>query len=264
MMNEAMRLSVIGAVVTLTLMTGLWILHVRIRNAGVVDVGWAAGIGMLAVLYAAFGSGDPARRALAAVLGGGWSLRLTLHLAKRVGAEPEDGRYRAIRARWKTNLAAKFLGFFLMQGALDVFLATPFLFAAVNPKPGIGMFEIVGGLLWLISIVGESAADSQLRRFKANKANRGHVCRAGLWNYSRHPNYFFEWLVWCGFAVFALGSPNGWVAIGCPALMLYFLLRVSGIPLTEEHSLKSRGEEYREYQRQVSAFVPWRRKGAGE
>ncbi len=260
MMNEAMRLSVIGAAVTLTLMAGLWILHLRIRNAGVVDVGWAAGIGMLAVLYAAYGSGDPARRALAAVLGGGWSLRLTLHLAKRVGSEPEDGRYRAIRARWKTNLAAKFLGFFLMQGALDVFLATPFLLAAVNPRPGIGAFEIAGAVLWFISIVGESAADSQLRRFKASKANRGHVCRVGLWNYSRHPNYFFEWLVWCGFAAFALGSPNGWVTIGCPALMLYFLLRVSGIPLTEEHALKSRGEEYREYQRTTPAFVPWRKK----
>jgi steroid 5-alpha reductase family enzyme len=259
-MNEAMRLSVAGAAVTLTLMTGLWVLHLRIRNAGVVDVGWAAGIGMLAVLYALFGSGDPARRMLAAVLGGVWSLRLTLHLATRVGREAEDGRYRAIREKWRTNIAVKFLGFFLMQGALDVFLAVPFLFAAVNPRAGIGVFEIAGAVLWLVSIVGESVADSQLRRFKADTSNRGHVCRAGLWNYSRHPNYFFEWLLWCAFALFALASPYGWVAIGCPALMLYFLLRVSGIPLTEAHAVKSRPVEYREYQRTTPAFVPWRKK----
>jgi steroid 5-alpha reductase family enzyme len=259
-MNEAMRLSLIGAAVTLSLMTLLWILHLRIRNAGVVDIGWAAGIGILAVLYAVLGSGDPTRRALAAVLGGGWSLRLASHLARRVFGEPEDGRYGAIREGWKTNITAKFLGFFLMQGALDVYLATPFLFAAINPKPGIGVFEIAGAVLWIVSIGGEGVADAQLKWFKAEPSSRGHVCEVGLWNYSRHPNYFFEWLVWCAFAMFALGSPHGWVALGCPALMLYFLLRVSGIPLTEAHSLKSRPVEYAEYQRTTSAFVPWRKR----
>jgi steroid 5-alpha reductase family enzyme len=258
--GELAHLSAIGAAVTLTLMLALWALHVQIRNAGVVDVGWAAGIGMLAVLYALYGSGDPSRRALAGILGGVWSLRLTLHLARRVGSEPEDGRYREMRIRWRTNVTAKFLAFFLLQGALDVFLAVPFLVASVDPRRGIGAFEIAGVALWLVSIWGESLADSQLRRFKAEPSNRGRVCRTGLWNHSRHPNYFFEWLVWCAFALFALGSPHGWVAIACPALMLYFLLRVTGIPATEQHALTSRGEEYREYQRSTSAFVPWRRK----
>jgi steroid 5-alpha reductase family enzyme len=257
--SEVARLGIIGAALMLAMMGALWVLHLRMRNAGVVDVGWAAGIGMLAVLYAVHGSGDPVRRALAGILGGVWSLRLTLHLVHRVGSEPEDGRYRAIRERWRTNVSAKFLAFFLMQGLLDVFLASPFLLATVDPRPGFGAFEIGGALLWLMSVVGESLADAQLRRFKAVPANRGHVCREGLWSYSRHPNYFFEWLVWCGFSLFALGSPHGWVAIGCPALMLYFLLRVSGIPLTEEQAVRSRGDEYREYQRTTSAFVPWKR-----
>ena len=95
-----------------------------------------------------------------------------------------------------------------------------------------------------------------LPNFKADPANKGAVCRVGLWGWSRHPNYFFEWLIWVSFAVFALGSPWGWVGICCPILMLYFLLRVTGIPATEAHAVRSRGEAYRQYQREVSAFVP--------
>ena len=82
----------------------------------------------------------------------------------------------------------------------------------------------------------------------------------GLWRYSRHPNYFFEWLVWIAYAMFALASPWGWISLACPAVMLYFLLRVTGIPATEAQALKSRGDDYREYQRTTSAFVPRRPK----
>lgn len=103
-------------------------------------------------------------------------------------------------------------------------------------------------------------ADRQLARFRADPANKGKVCQAGLWNYSRHPNYFFEWLVWVGYAVFALGSPWGWLGLIAPALMLHFLLNVTGIPMTEELSLKSKGDAYRAYQRTTSAFVPWFKK----
>ena len=86
---------------------------------------------------------------------------------------------------------------------------------------------------------------------------RDRVCSAGLWHYSRHPNYFFEWLIWVSFFFFAFPAPWGWTTILCPALMLFFLLRVTGIPYTEEQSLRSRGLAYRQYQRSTSAFVPW-------
>ena len=148
---------------------------------------------------------------------------------------------------------------------LDVLLATPFLLASRNPDPRLNLFEVGGVMIWVVAIAGETIADNQLRAFKADPANRGRVCQAGLWGWSRHPNYFFEWLIWCAFAFFALGSPLGWISIGCPALMLYFLLRVSGIPATEAHALKSRGPEYAEYQRTTSAFVPLpRRENASE
>jgi steroid 5-alpha reductase family enzyme len=108
----------------------------------------------------------------------------------------------------------------------------------------------------VISVVGEGTADAQLRRFKADPANRGQVCRVGLWGWSRHPNYFFDWLIWCAFVLLALGSPHGWATLGSPLLMLYFLLRVTGIPATEAHALRSRGAAYQRYQQEVSAFVP--------
>ena len=260
-MTELIVLTAHGAVTVLTMMFALWCLHLVIRNAAVVDVGWAAGLGLLALIFAALGGGWPERRLLVAVMGGVWSVRLALHIGHRVATEPEDGRYAEIRARWKTHLAAKFLVFFLGQGVLDLVLAIPFLAAVVNPAPGFRAVELAAAVLWLISVVGESVADSQLRGFKANSANKGRVCRVGLWSWSRHPNYFFEWLIWCAVALLALGSPWGWVGVISPALMLYFLLRVTGIPLTEAHALLSRGADYAEYQRTTSAFVPWPPRG---
>jgi steroid 5-alpha reductase family enzyme len=111
--------------------------------------------------------------------------------------------------------------------------------------------------LWLAGIGGEAVADAQLRAFKAHPASKGRVCAFGLWKYSRHPNYFFEWVVWIGYAVFALGSPWGWAGLASPLLMLFFLLRVTGIPPSEARALATRGDEYRDYQRRTSVFVPW-------
>jgi steroid 5-alpha reductase family enzyme len=138
-----------------------------------------------------------------------------------------------------------------------VALSTPFLLAALNPRPRLSPFEYAGAALWLVAWMGEIAADWQLHRFKANPANRGVTCRAGLWRYSRHPNYFFEWLIWVAFAVFAMGSPYGYVSLFAPLLMLYFLFRVTGIPATEAQALRSKGDDYRRYQTSTSAFVPW-------
>jgi steroid 5-alpha reductase family enzyme len=115
----------------------------------------------------------------------------------------------------------------------------------------------VGAAIWLVALAGEGLADFQLKRFKADPANAGKICQSGLWNYSRHPNYFFEWLVWVGFFVFAWDSPGGCLTVLCPGLMLYFLLHVTGIPITEEFSVKSKGDAYRQYQQATSAFVPW-------
>ena len=147
--------------------------------------------------------------------------------------------------------------FFELQALLVVVFSTPFLFAAFNSTPALSNVEIVGLALAAIGVLGEATADLQMQAFKRDPASRGRVCDVGLWGYSRHPNYFFESVVWWGFFIAALGSPYGWITVVCPLLMLYFLLRVTGIPLTEEYAVRSKGDAYREYQRTTSAFVPW-------
>jgi len=252
-----------GLLLTVIMMAILWTIQLKSGNAGIVDFGWALGLALLAALYGALGPGYGPRRALMAAMGLFWGLRLAFHiLTDRVIAKPEDPFYRNLRAEWKSSAPWKFFFFFEFQALLDVVLATPFLIMSVNPAPGLTILEWMGFGLWVIALGGESLADRQLKHFKSNPANKGKVCQEGLWNYSRHPNYFFEWLIWMAYLTATLASPYGWVSIICPALMLYILLKVTGIPARETESVKSRGDAYREYQRTTSAFVPWFKKEA--
>jgi steroid 5-alpha reductase family enzyme len=148
-----------------------------------------------------------------------------------------------------------FLAFFELQAVLVVIFSFPFLLAAWNRAP-LGPVEWIGLSVSVVALVGESIADRQMKRFKDDPENKTGVCNIGLWRYSRHPNYFFEFLVWVGFATASLATPWGWIALVCPLLMYHFLTKVTGIPLTEEYALKSKGEAYAEYQRTTSPFIP--------
>ncbi len=242
----------------------LFLLARRISNFGIVDIAWAAGFAPVAAFYCLRAGGGGTRRAIIAAMAILWSARLGWHLGRRViGHHPvEDARYVQLRRDWAGKLGVKMFGFFQCQALLLVLLSTPFLLAARDPRPGVGVPEIAGAVLWLVALLGEAAADSQLAAFKRDPANRGKVCDTGLWGLSRHPNYFFEWLVWVAFALFALPSPGGWAALGCPLLMFLLLTKLTGIAYTEEQLLRSKGEPYREYQRRTRAFVPWPRRAA--
>jgi steroid 5-alpha reductase family enzyme len=237
----------------------LYLVARRMDNYGIVDIAWSYAFGALATLYALLGPGWPVRRALIAAMTVMWSARLGTHLFVRVmGHHPvEDGRYRQLRQDWAANFPAKMFGFFQMQAASVVLLGAAFLLACLNPAPTLHPLELAGAALWLVAISGEALADAQLAAFKRDSAGQGRVCDAGLWRYSRHPNYFFEWLIWVAYFVFALASPWGGIAIVGPASILYLLLRVTGIPMTEKQSIRSRGDVYRRYQQTTSAFVPW-------
>lgn len=249
----------LAAALAMGLMAATFLIARRIGNFSIVDVMWSFNFTPLAALFALMGSGLPARRILVMGMAALWSLRLTVHLARRIAAlhPREEGRYIELRRQWKDDVNGRFFRFFLLQGALNAFLSLPFLYACLNPSSVPGPLEVFGALVFVASLVGEGVADAQLEAFRREPANAGRVCRQGLWRYSRHPNYFFEWLVWCAFALIASSAPFGWISWICPALMLYFLLRVTGIPATEEQAIRSRGEAYREYQRTTSAFVPW-------
>jgi steroid 5-alpha reductase family enzyme len=228
----------------------------RIRaNAGIVDVLWAAGVGGGAVFLALVSNGTVAPRVILAVLGGLWGARLAIHLWTRVRAEPEDGRYQNLRAHWHGN-QFKFFLFFQFQAFLIVLFSLPFLAVARNSQT-LTPWLLVGITIWLVSVIGEAIADYQLARFRADPTHHGRTCRDGLWRYSRHPNYFFEWLHWFAYVCLAVGSPIGWLAGFGPVVMYVFLRWVSGIPYTESQALRTRGDDYRAYQRSTPMLFPW-------
>lgn len=236
-----------------------FVLGRRIRNFGIVDVAWSWGFSMLAAVYVAMTPGLPERTTLLLVCVFAWSGRLGWHLYVRVkGHHPEeDGRYSQLREEWGADTDRRMFWFYQLQALVLAALSTPFLLIAANPAATLAPVEWLGAGLAIVALIGESIADSQLNRFKRDPSNRGRTCRSGLWRYSRHPNYFFEWLVWVAFFLFALASPYGALTAACPMVMLYFLLKQTGIPATEEQALRTKGEDYRRYQRTTSAFVPW-------
>lgn len=248
----------LNAGVMAVLMAALWKIHFQIKNAGIVDVGWSGGMALLGALDALLGTGYAPRRVVIGGMALIWGLRLAVHLYfDRITGKPEEPRYATLRDEWQDTKGIKFFFLFEFQGLLDVLLALPFVFSCMNPAPSITLLEGFGMALWLSALMGESIADGQLKRFKASPSSKGKTCRVGLWNYSRHPNYFFEWMIWIAFFVFAVGSPYGWITLSAPIVMFYFLTQVSGIPATEVQALKSRGDDYRHYQRTTSKFVPW-------
>ena len=242
-------------VLAATVMALGWRWQRRHANTGIVDVLWAAGLGGAAVLLALLGSGAPAPRVSLALLGGLWGWRLAWHLWRRVRHEAEDGRYRALRERWQGD-QRKLFAFFQFQALLVPLFALPFVAVAANARTAPAWLA-VGAATWLLGVLGEAVADAQLARFRADPRHRGRSCRAGLWRCSRHPNYFFEWLHWFAYVALAAGSPLAWLAWSGPLLMYLFLRYISGIPFTEAQALRTRGEDYRAYQRSTPMLFPW-------
>ncbi|MDX9755208.1 MAG: DUF1295 domain-containing protein [bacterium] len=249
---------IIALVVSLLFLGCLYAIQRRTGNAGIVDFGWSATLGILAILYAILAAGDPLRRLVLGLIAGGWSLRLSWYLLKdRVLVPQEDGRYQTLRQHWGERAQRMLFGFFMAQGGLDVILSLSFLAVALNPQPFGSVTDWLAIGLFFIALGGESLADRQLAAFRREPSNHGKTCRVGLWRTSRHPNYFFEWLHWWVYVGLAIGSPHAWLAWPAPFLMLYFILYVTGIPPTEAQALASRGEDYRAYQKTTSAFFPW-------
>lgn len=256
---EFWQLLGLGTAVVILLMGALWVIGIRQRNFSYVDIGWSANFAVLAALYGLLANGNPARRLLIAAMFALWGLRLALHLSRRIFGHPEEGRYVELRRKWGAsgNLNLKFLLFFQLQAVLNAFLSLPLVIACLNADETLHALEWLGLAVYVIGLAGESLADAQLAAFKRDPANKGGVCDVGLWHYSRHPNYFFEWTIWVGYALFALASPHGWIALAMPIVMLHFLINVTGIKATEDQALRSKGERYARYQARTSAFVPW-------
>jgi steroid 5-alpha reductase family enzyme len=261
---SALSLVLIVAIGMALVMGFAWALQRAVGNAGWVDVVWTFGTGLAGVTFALVpppGAPAPNGRQIAiAVLVALWSLRLGSHLFARVSRSPEDARYNSLRTTWGERFQLNLFVFLEVQALCSVLLGLAILLAARNPASGLRPLDLAGAAVLVIAICGEGIADRQLARFKSDPANRGRICDAGLWGWSRHPNYFFEWFGWLAYPLFAIefgGSyPWGWLAFFGPALMYTLLVYVSGIPPVEEAMLRSRGDAYRAYQRRTNAFFP--------
>lgn len=240
------------------LMIILWVIYIFQKNSGVVDIGWALGFLLAAWSYFLFGTGDVLKMVVITLMATLWAGRLAWHLFSRFDLDVEDPRYQELRKSWGGDQSnVLFLMMFVFQGFLVLIISLPFLLVDLGSHEEWSWWEFSGILIWLIGVAGEAWADWELNMFLSDPDTKGKVCKKGLWRFSRHPNYFFEAIIWIGFCLFALPSSGGWIAVVSPVLMIFLLLRVSGIPPTEAHSLQTKGEAYREYQRTTNAFIPW-------
>jgi steroid 5-alpha reductase family enzyme len=265
-----MSVTYLEALVTIALWLSIlmalaWIVQQRTGNSGWVDTIWTFAVGLVGVGSALWPIADGptnARQWLVAVLVAIWSLRLGIHMAVRTTGMADDPRYAVFAKQWGANSARRMFIFLQNQALGSVPLVFAIFIAAHLPQDSLRWQDYLGASILIVGIAGETLADAQLKRFRSNAANRGRVCEVGLWRWSRHPNYFFEWLCWLAYPVIAfapgypLNYPWGVATLLAPILMYWSLVHVTGIPPLEAQMLRSRGERYREYQARTSAFFP--------
>lgn len=245
-----------GWLAMVVVMSLLWHHQKKTGKSGIVDVAWPLGVGTLALFFCRYSDGLQVRRLLIAVLAMTWAVRLGWHIWTRLRAESDDSRYLELREKWGDRYQSRLYLYYQFQAFGALLFALPMLVAASNSEP-LGIPDFAGVAIWLVAICGEALADSQLKKFKQDASNKGKVCQSGLWKFSRHPNYFFEWLHWWSYVCFAVFAPLGWLTIVGPLAMFFFIVYMTGIPPAEASSLKSRGDAYREYQKTTSPFFPW-------
>ena len=249
------------ALILLILFSFGWLVAVRINNVSIVDAMWALSLPIPVTLYVMFNNGSLERKIILLSMALIWSLRLGIHLSRRIARHhpQEDPRYASLRKRWeKKNPNLRFYIIFQVNALLVFLLSLPFYASSQYHAP-IQMIEWIGLAIFTIGLIGETIADRQLAMFRLSNTNKV-ICELGLWNYSRHPNYFFEAVIWIGIYLFACGADGGVYTIHAPIIMIIFLTKISGIPPAEISSLKSKGDAYRKYQQSTSAFVPWFKK----
>ncbi len=259
----------IEAVVAVTaalsaIMAGAWLVWRLTRNSGWIDTVWTFGLGAVGCVGAltptVLTSAVTTRQVLVALLIVVWALRLGLHIARRTAGIKDDPRYGILIQDWGADATRQMFWLAQKQALVSIPLALSMVVAAWNPLPGLRAQDLLGALVLFVGIVGEAVADAQLRRFRRDPGNRNRICDVGLWGWSRHPNYFFEWFGWVAYPLLAIdsggGYPWGWAALAGPACMYWLLVHVSGIPPLEAHMLEYRRDEFRAYQARTNAFFP--------
>ncbi|MCH7307189.1 DUF1295 domain-containing protein [Acinetobacter sp. NIPH 1852] len=246
-------------------MTVCWLWATYNHRAGIVDVAWSFCIVLNIVMTAWLVDVAPVNVQLfIGIFSSIWFLRLSWHLLRRYLAEhEEDRRYANMRRAMGKYQHLGFFAFFMFQAGLAMLFTIP-MWSLLNVPSAVWRvqsndFLIIAGMIMAIAFIGEVIADQQLYRFKQNTQNHGKTMDQGLWRYSRHPNYFFEWIHWFAYPVLGLaaGLYSLWIY---PVLMWLFLYYITGIPFSEQQALKNRGQNYLDYQKRTSMFIPWKPK----
>ncbi len=240
-------------------MSAAWLTQRAAHNAGWVDVFWTYGTGAACVVAAFWQAmaGNPARQMLVAALGVVWSLRLGTYVAMRVaGSSREDARYAGLRRDWGAAFQRRMFMLVIVQAPATALLTLSVFAAAHGGGASLGLRDALGALVLVIAIAGEGLADEQMRQFKKT-TEHGGIADTGLWAWSRHPNYFFEWIGWLAYPVIAFdpAHPLTWATWIAPVLMYLILRYGTGVPALERVMLESRGEAFRDYQARVSTFI---------
>ncbi len=236
-------------------MTFMWGLYRILKNPSVVDVSWSLGLMNAGLIYLSLATASISIRNL--IIGAllvTWALRLAFYLwYTRIREGHIDKRYIELSANWKISPSLGFFLNFQLQGLLILIISSVFFLISKSTLTHPTLIDVIGFCLIIIGITGETCADLQLLRFK--KQYKGEVCTVGFWRYSRHPNYFFDWLSWVGFALCAIPSKMGYLGFLSPLVLYIIFTRMTG-PLTEKGSVQSRGQKYLDYQKQTSMFFP--------
>lgn len=230
-----------------------WWWQKRHQHADIADVVWSGMIVVNGLIILSQADGDLFHKLAILVIPVLWYLRLFLHLAERYDLSNEDGRYAYLRKHWQDSTQSKFFAFFMGQGLIISLFSFP-AWVLANHSAEFGIWDIFGLLVVALSYLGVWLSDRQLRHFKKSDEHKGKVCNIGLWRYSRHPNYFFEWTHWFAYPLLTMGSDLQWLMWIYPFIMLAFLLKLTGIPFNEQQNLRSKGDAYREYQQKTNKF----------
>ncbi|MCU4707464.1 DUF1295 domain-containing protein [Acinetobacter pittii] len=248
-------------ILDLMIMLLSWLLATLNGRAGIVDAAWSFCLAVNIIVSSLLISVAPVEvRLFIGIFSGLWFLRLFWHLLRRYQTEQkEDGRYASMRKAMGKFQHIGFLFFFIFQTLLVLLFFLP-MWMLLNVETtewssGYKVALVIAAVIMAIAFIGEQLADQQLYRFKLNPDHHGKTMDQGLWRYSRHPNYFFEWLHWFAYPIIGLAAGQ-YVLWIYPLLMWLFLYYVTGIPFSEKQAIKSRGQNYLDYQQKTSMFIP--------
>jgi steroid 5-alpha reductase family enzyme len=257
---ELLTALVAMALALFAIMAVSWFVQDRTGHSGWIDVFWTFGVGIVGIVAAMtpphFAS--PHRNLLVAMLAFLWSARLGVHIMRRNLRTTDDPRYAQLRKEYGAAARGKMFWLVEKQAIVSIPLVLAITLAAHNPDVQMRWQDIAGLIVMLVSIAGETVADMQLRAFQRDPQHRGRICDVGLWRWSRHPNYFFEWLGWLAYPLIAISGTYewAWLSLLAPAVMFWLLRYVSGVPPLEEHMRETRGVAWDAYAARTSAFFP--------